>query len=904
MIKQKVWRVKQVDPVLQYILTRELNIMPIVASLLINRGIRSVEAARVFLDCRLEHLGQPAMMKGMDVAVNRILSAIRGGERVLVYGDYDVDGVTSTAMLVKVLTRLGAQVDYYIPNRLEQGYGLHAVALQQIRTVGYNLLITVDCGISNVVEVEENNRLRGPDIIITDHHEPPSLLPPALAIVNPKQGDCPYPFKELAGVGVAAKLVQALMEQAGEGPEAWQAYLDLICLGTVADIVPLQDENRIFVKYGLSRLAGTDNPGLQALMKISRLTGEELSTREVGFALAPRLNAAGRIGDPRWAVDLLLCNDPGRAGELAQKLEHGNQARQKVESAVRAEAVAMVEQDPNLAEKHVLVLASAGWHPGVIGIVASRLMERFNRPALVINLENGEGKGSARSIPGFNLHHALTACGHLLENFGGHAQAAGFSVREENLARFAEELNGYAGRVMTDDFILPDQELDDMISLENISGLLIEQIAKMEPFGQGNPVPLLGCRAASVINCRVVGRSGAHLKLLVQGDGVKLDGIAFNLGSYAPELSINDPVDLAFIPELNEWNGRQSLQLNIKDINKLNRYEKIHPYRDCQKIGQDFKGHTENFLIASSPLSFRPEFINDQLVEQQNNVVNSCAINQSGEDNLLLIDERNCGHRGPRLAELALSGGITLVVGGSPAQTVEIARGLLLNCPDLTGRVESTHGMQSNAERKIILEQLAAGNITVIVSTPTFVPLFKDFAKRVVLRHLPFSPGEWLSALAGAPYCQLYLLYGRESQWWNIDRLKALAVNRDYLGALYTFLCRREKSGRPGFLINEAMGIAGNGKKSIVREYSVLVGISVFKELGLLKWHWEQGKVNYTMLDRPGEKIRLDLSRTYRQVHLLANKLIPWQHQMVDLPVECLKTLVKNIYNNNVEGAV
>ena len=903
MLNQKVWQVKQVDPVLQYILTRELGIMPIVANLLINRGIRSVEAARVFLDCRLESLSQPGMMKDMDIAVTRILSAISSGERILVYGDYDVDGITSTTMLVKVLTRLGAQVDYFIPNRLEHGYGLHAGALQQIRTGGFNLLITVDCGISNVVEVEENNRLRGPEIIITDHHEPPAVLPPALAIINPKQGDCPYPFKELAGVGVAAKLVHALLEQAGEGPEAWQAYLDLICLGTVADIVPLQGENRILVKHGLSRLASTANLGLQALMRVARLTAGDMSTREVGFALAPRLNAAGRIGDPRWAVDLLLCSEPGEAGELALKLEHGNQARQKVEGAVRSEAVAMVEQDLALAKKHVLVLAKAGWHPGVIGIVASRLAERYNRPALVINLENGEGKGSARSIPGFNIHHALVACSHLLETFGGHVQAAGFSVREENLARFAEELNNYAGRMITDDLILPEQELDDLISLEDISGLLIEQIAKLEPFGHGNPVPLLGCRAA-VLNCRAVGRSGTHLKLLVRGDGVELDGIAFNLGSYAPELSINDPVDLAFVPELNEWNGRQSLQLKIKDINKLNGYEKIHPYGDGQKIGQDFIGQTENLLIAGFPLSFRPEFINDQLTRQQNNVSTSCTSKQCYESSLLLLDERNCGHRGSRLAELVLSGGVTLVVGGSPAQTMEIAHGLILNHPDLAGRVELAHGMRSNAEHELIIEQLANGSITVIVSTPALASMFMAYADRVVLRHLPFSPGEWLSVQTGAPNCQLYLLYGRESQWWNIDRLKALAVNRDYLGALYTFLCRREKSATAGFLIPEAMTMTSGGKGFIVREYSVLVGIAVFKELGLLKYHWEQKTVRFTLLARPREKIRLDLSSTYRQVHLLVNRLIPWQHRMIDLPVESLKTLAIDMYKNNIEGAV
>ena len=903
---QMTWQVKRSDPTLKYILSRELGISPIVASLLINRGITSVEEGRAFLDCRLERLLDPLVMKDLQPATTRVLSAINSGDKILVYGDYDVDGITATALLVKVLRRLGADADYFIPDRLEHGYGLHAGVMEKLREAGFNLIITVDCGVSNLAEVEENHQAGGPDIIITDHHEPPGVLPPAVAVVNPKQPGCPYPFKELAGVGVALKLAQSLLGAAGEGPEAWQDYLDLACLGTIADIVPLLGENRILVKHGLPRLAGTNNPGLQALIKISGVRPDCLGVREVGFALAPRLNAAGRMGNPGQAVDLMLSTDHEEAEKLASLLDSGNQERQRVELKVRSEAISMVEQDPELDQRRVLIVAAPGWHQGVIGIVASRLVDRFKKPALVVALDNGVAKGSARSIPGFNMHNALAACSHLLQAFGGHAQAAGFSLREEQLAEFTAEMNSYADRVITDDIMSADLELDALVKLDDVSRDMVDELSELEPFGHCNPGPLLGCRQATVVSYREVGRGGAHLKLLVRGEQVQVDGIGFDLGPYAKTLSASETVDLAFTPGLNEWQGKISVQLKVKDIKDSGLPEKVLSPVQGENIGQDFFYQAENCLKKGYPFSFRPEFINSQ-VDQHNNRQNiggeAADVMSAASITPQLLDERDCPQRCYRMAALAGSGGCTLVVGGSPAHTVEIACWMLAVQPGLAGSVDVAYRLQPGAEHYRMREQLAAGELKVIITTPSLAPFFGPSIDRMILYHLPFSPSEWSLVFSAAKDRKLHLLYGGESRWWNIDRLHALAVSREYLGYLYTYLGHLKKIKRSSFAIREALAtrLAVNG--SGVREYSLMVGLAILRELGLVQYFPDGDTVKFILQPRPREKLQLDLSPTYGRVHKLVHKLVPWQHNMVELPADRLKLLYNQQMNIKIEGA-
>lgn len=583
-----IWRFKSGNQALQYILNYELGVSSLLAGLMVNRGIYNVEEARLFLNGKLDDMYDPLLLKDMNKAVSRTVQALQSGEKIIIYGDYDVDGITSTAMLVSVLRRLGGDVSYYIPSRLDEGYGLHAQALEQICKEECHLIITVDCGISSVDEAVLAGEM-GVDLVITDHHEPPPELPGALAVVNPKRPDCTYPFKSLAGVGVALKFVQALAGRAGGRPDMWQEYLDLACLGTVADMVPLKEENRILVKHGLEQLSRSTKPGLRALMSVSLGStdglngqsredevssagrrhgggGEILSPHAVGFYLAPRLNAAGRVGNPRLGVELLLCNDEERACGMAAELQRENQERQKLEAGVLKEALEMLENDKKIAQSKVLVLASPNWHAGVIGIVASRLVDRFYRPTLLIAIDGSEGKGSARSIPGFNMYCALDNCSDFLSGYGGHAQAAGFSIASDRVESFRRAINEYAESILNEEDLIPGLELDAVISKDLLTKQLVEELNSLAPFGHCNPPPLLAYRDMRVLASREVGRGGTHLKMLLRAGNTVFDGIGFSLGKYSSLLTGNRRVDVAFVPQIDEWNGKRRLQLKVKDF--------------------------------------------------------------------------------------------------------------------------------------------------------------------------------------------------------------------------------------------------------------------------------------------------------------------------------------------------
>ncbi|MDD2554707.1 MAG: single-stranded-DNA-specific exonuclease RecJ, partial [Desulfotomaculaceae bacterium] len=558
-----MWKLKSPAPALSGILARKLGISPVIAQILINRGICTIEQGRCFLGSELAAVHNPLLFPDMSKVVARILKAIHSGERILVYGDYDTDGLTATALLVKIFQRIGLNAASFVPNRLAEGYGLHLDLLEKELAQGTSLVITVDCGISDIAEIswaKEN----GIDLIVTDHHEPPAEAPPAFAVINPKCSE--YPFKDLAGVGVALKLGQALLEAAGQGSEAWRDYLDLVCLGTIADVVPIRGENRILVKHGLPALADSRWPGIQALIEICGLKNKDIGTREVGCSLTPRLNAAGRIGAPELALDLLLTENYDEAFTLAGRLNQANLERQSIESAVLAEALDMLEREPEKKESCVIALASPNWHAGVIGIVASRLVDRLYRPSLLISVEGEEGRGSARGITGFNMHKALAHCQEHLLGFGGHALAAGFTIKSTNIGDFISTLEAYAREVTRGEKLRPVLEIDGLIRIGQLSEALVDEINLLSPFGHANPDPLLSCRGTKLLESRGVGKKAAHLKMRLGGDNTVLDGIGFNLGAYAEVLAAGETVDLAFVPDINEYNGRRSLQLNVKDL--------------------------------------------------------------------------------------------------------------------------------------------------------------------------------------------------------------------------------------------------------------------------------------------------------------------------------------------------
>lgn len=560
-----IWRVAAADRALQAEIAGQLGITPLVAQILINRGINSVEAADAFLNAGVERLHDPFALKGMAAAVERIRQALHTKEKIVIYGDYDVDGITASALLYRVLSQLGAAVAYYVPDRFSEGYGLNITALQNLCRAGADLIITVDCGITAVNEVAA---IRGEaDIIITDHHEPGAAVPAALAVINPKQPDCPYPEKALAGVGVAFKLCQALWQDAGRPVDELYKYLDLVAVGTVADLVPLVGENRIIVREGLNRLPATENAGLRALVAVCGFTDGRMDTGRIAFGLAPRLNAAGRVSHALSAVEMLITDDALFAGEVAKELDAANAERRRIEDAIRVQVEEMLA-GTDLEANKVLVVAAEDWHHGVIGIVASRIVEKFYRPTLIISIENGVGRGSARSIRGFNIFEALCRSSDLLLRFGGHSAAAGFSILPENVDELRRRLNALAAEVLTPDDFRPVIQIDVPVMLRDITLPLLAELNRLAPYGFGNPAPVLACKNIQVLEARRIGADGSHLKLRVCHEGCPGEVVMWNRGDLADKIPVNSLIAVTFFPEVNTWQGRLSIQLRASDIKR------------------------------------------------------------------------------------------------------------------------------------------------------------------------------------------------------------------------------------------------------------------------------------------------------------------------------------------------
>ncbi|MDD5136141.1 MAG: single-stranded-DNA-specific exonuclease RecJ [Candidatus Omnitrophica bacterium] len=557
---QKIWRIRDCDPEIQNHLSAALNISKVTAQLLVNRGIRTADIAHDFLKCSLGSCHNPFLLKDMEKAVLRIRQAISKSEHILVYGDYDVDGMTSVTLLYSALKNLGANVETYIPNRIEEGYGLNLQAIRKAHKSGVKLIISVDCGITSFKEVEQGLALNI-DIIITDHHEIlNSKVPAAYAVINPLQGDCRYPFKHLAGVGLAYKLVKALYDGT---PHFAEDFLDLVSLGTVADIAPLVGENRVLAKHGLDELNRRERVGLRALMDAANLEGN-ISAGHIGFVLGPRINAMGRIGSPEKAVELLLSSDLASAADLAKILGTENRNRQKIEARILEEALARVEREVNFTHHKVIVLASENWHPGVIGIVASRIADRFYRPAILISLDGKLGKGSGRSIDGFHLFEYLLRCKDLLAGFGGHESACGITIEKERIGEFTDLINKEAFKDAKEEIFSPKLDIEMDIPLSSLSEGVIREIESLAPFGPDNPRPVLSSRRVYIKDApRKIGKSG--FKFWVTDDNISCEAIAFTKG----DLEMPKPgseVDLAYIPSINNWQGVQSIQLELKDI--------------------------------------------------------------------------------------------------------------------------------------------------------------------------------------------------------------------------------------------------------------------------------------------------------------------------------------------------
>lgn len=544
-------------------LAQELDITELTARALMHRGIEETAEARAFLHPEEMPFFDPFLMKDMDAAVERIAKAIKKREKIVVYGDYDVDGMTATSLLVHNLRALGALTSCYIPDRKTEGYGFNLKALQSIADGGAGLLVSVDCGIASVDDVRAMGGIL--DIVITDHHLPGEKLPPALAVVNPHRADCPYPDKHLAGVGVAFKLCQALWQQLRG--EEFSGDLELVALGTVADIVPLLGENRKIVKMGLEKLQESDFLGVRALVEAAGLKDKEITAGHIGFMLAPRLNAAGRLGSGRDGVRLLLSRDIEESESLAKELDALNGERQAIEAEILAAAEAELqsqEQDPE--DMAAIVVAGKGWNPGVIGIVASRLVEKYYKPTVILAIqEDGFCKGSCRSIEGLHMYEALTACKEYLTQFGGHEMAAGLSLQEDKIDDFRRALQEYAGKKLTAQDYVPKVMVEFELPPQEVNFRIIEELALLEPYGMGNPKPTFGYRGLRGTEAQTMGAQRQHLKFQAGTADRPVTALYWNHSALAPIVNAEE-LDLVYTPSINEWNGRRSLQCFVESL--------------------------------------------------------------------------------------------------------------------------------------------------------------------------------------------------------------------------------------------------------------------------------------------------------------------------------------------------
>ncbi len=542
-------------------LSHTLQLSPVITSLLVHRGLHTEEEITSFLHSERQSFHDPFLLKDMDRAVERIHTAVQNREQILVYGDYDADGVSSTTILMLALLELGADVEFYIPNRFTEGYGPNEGAFRWAQQAGFSLIITVDTGISAVNEAKLAKEL-GIDLIITDHHEPPPELPDAYAIIHPRLKGGLYPFGELAGVGVAFKVAHALL---GRVPEH---LLDIAVIGTIADLVPLHDENRLLAIRGLEKLQHTKRPGLLALFQVANVQQHAANEESVGFSIAPRINAVGRLEDAAPAVHLLLSEDMEEALELAQEIDSLNKLRQDIVQEIAAEAIAMVEEHYPPEKNHVLVLAKEGWNVGVIGIVASRLVERFYRPTIILGIDRVKkiAKGSARSIEGFDLFANLSDCRDILPHFGGHPMAAGMTLDMDHVDELRRRLNELAAQQLSKQDLIPVKTVDAVCRLEDITLPVIEEIQQLAPFGVGNPKPRIQVENVLLESIKPIGSDGSHLKVMFTNGQTRLDGIGFGLGTLAEHISPAARVSVVGELSINEWNNFRKPQVMIQDI--------------------------------------------------------------------------------------------------------------------------------------------------------------------------------------------------------------------------------------------------------------------------------------------------------------------------------------------------
>ena len=542
-------------------ISKENGLSNLISRILASRGIIEKEDVREFLNPTRDDFHDPFLMPDMEKAVDRILKAIQTQEKTIIYGDYDVDGITSITVLKKFLEERNLQVGEYIPNRLNEGYGLNKEAVKKIAEQGYKLIITVDCGISCIEEIKYATEL-GLEVIVTDHHEPAEELPKCLAVVDAKRKDNQYPFNQLAGVGVVFKLIQAISIKLNLDNKEYLKYLDIVCVGTISDIVPLVDENRVITKLGLKLVPISKNIGLRTLLASTGY--KEVNSTTISFGIAPRINACGRMGEEKEALRLFLTNDLHEAKEITERLNNYNLERQETEKRIFKQALEQIENGEK--DKSCIVLGQEGWHHGIIGIVASKVTDIYFKPSILICFEGEEGKGSGRSIPGFNLHDAVMNCDTYVEKFGGHSMAIGINVKRENFEKFKKEFEEYTQNSHISD-IIPIIQIDKQVDIKKINLQDVNELKLLEPYGEGNKMPVFLIKNLKILSIRSLSE-GKHIKLKLGIDNYMIDAIGFNMGEVADKYLIGDKVDIVGSLEINQFGGNENIQVNLKDLRK------------------------------------------------------------------------------------------------------------------------------------------------------------------------------------------------------------------------------------------------------------------------------------------------------------------------------------------------
>lgn len=841
---ETVWEVKDDSAGNLADLVNKLDLDPLLLKLLYNRGLETPQEIKDFLDFKLDNLENPFLLLGMKKAVKRIKKVKDNNEKIVIYGDYDADGITSTASLMLYLSSLSIEVDYYIPNRLEEGYGLNKAALKKIiKEKQAELIITVDCGIKAYSEAQFLAE-QGIDLIITDHHTPDPPLPEAVAVINPKRKKCDYPNSNLAGVGLAFKLITALQQELGD--KDYEQFITLATLGTIADIVPLLKENRIITKNGLkllNKLLDLDNKnyGLQALIEVSGYKEKTITAGSVGYNIAPRINAAGRMGQAELAVELFLSSSYQEAKKIAKELDKLNNQRQKISQRILAEAEAEIKKR-DLTEEWVFVVAGEGWHTGVIGNVASDLNEKYHRPVVLISLSDGKGTGSARSIKGYPLYQALKANEQLLLAFGGHSQAAGLTIQEDQIVELRKSLNQFAKKKLTRSDLNPRIRLDSKVELKELNFDLVNRLEDLKPFGCKNPGPKFLLSDAKIKDYKQVGKDNTHLKLTIQDREKVIDAIAFSMGHLTDLIRDNKEVSLVFTPEINSWRGRKKLQLKIKDIkfSGLSFTERIFSKE------KDLLAKEGEYQLATKDDSdFAKKIIADNL-----NLIDKRGKIKTDESIRKLLNEKDNG----------------LIYVNDREKSIKLSK-KLANCRKKDDLIFYDTALEFKNRVRILTDFKLGKYKWLIINNSFDYRLAKAEFEAFLIYTPPLNKIELKKIFdlsINNKINNYYLIYNNDDLRQGDKILNKLSPSRELLAEIYIFL----------YKLKDNKGLIDKTKAELVKLFNqqsnfnssietIVTALNIFKELKLITWN--QSQQRFAFKARTQDKLDLTSSVRYNK---------------------------------------